>query len=63
MRTFEISWEGYPGNPKPETHDQSWFSADMGFDANEREKIAELAVGEEHTIYGPLDSATIRRLT
>jgi hypothetical protein len=60
-KSFRISWKGYPGNPKPETHDLSYFDDDMGFDKGDRDAIDRLGVGEEHVTGGPRDSVRIVR--
>jgi hypothetical protein len=36
---YQVKWKGYPGKPKPETHDISYFSDDMGFDEDDIQEI------------------------
>lgn len=58
---YEVTWEGYPGNPKPEQHDISYFTDDIGFRKTDIEAIKTLGVGEEYVTAGPMDSVTITR--
>lgn len=60
---YKVSWKGYPGSPKPEKHDISYFDDDMGFDADDVKAIKALSVGEEYTTGGPRDSVKIERVS
>lgn len=58
---YEISWQGYPNDPKPEIHGIEYFDTDMGFEKEEAADIAALSPGEQLTIGGPFDSVTVVR--
>lgn len=58
---YEVKWDGYPGNPKPEKHDISYFTDDIGFTKTNIEAIKCLGIGEEYVTAGPMDSVTITR--
>jgi len=60
--SYKITWEGYPNNPKPETHGIEYFTDDLAFDNDDRNKIKDLGVGDKHVMAGPMDSVTVVRI-
>jgi hypothetical protein len=62
MKLFNVSWEGYPGNPPSETHGSAYFN-EMGFDSTDILYIDDLSVHESHGIGSPLhDTVVVERI-